>query len=103
MWNPAMRRIVIKEARPGMVASRTLAHPAPGNPPLLTPGTVLTVQLLAQLHELGIYDLWVSDPGLEFFVDLSAGQPQAAQRRMADGLHSAVLRLAGVWGTTARA
>src|SRR3982751_284293 len=53
-----MRRIVIKEARPGMIAARTVAAQAaePGTPAatLAAAGEVLTLEHLVRFHEQGI-------------------------------------------------
>ena len=89
-----MRRIIIKEARPGMVAARTLSGAGPDAQPVViaATGQALTMDHLIKSHELGLYDLWVVDPGLEFCDELCA-QPTAAQVRLADGLRDSFLRL----------
>ena len=87
-----MRRIIIKEARPGMVAARTLATAASPAVTLLSAGDVLSVSQLACLHGMGTYDLWVNDPGLDFLDDLCSGQPTSAHQRLAVGLREAMLR-----------
>ncbi len=91
-----MRRIIIKEARPGMVAARTLAAVTPKGETAVIAGTgePLTIAHLARCHEAGLYDLWVTDPGLEFFDELCS-QPTAAQVRLADALRDSFLRLSG--------
>jgi HD-GYP domain-containing protein (c-di-GMP phosphodiesterase class II) len=91
-----MRRIIIKEARPGMIAARSLEAPpiagtAPQSPVIT--GEILSLEHLARIHELGIYDLWVTDPGLEFFDEICATQPTVPQRRLAEGLRDSFYRL----------
>ena len=55
-----MRRIIIKEARPGMVAARTLVATEDGQRVAVAKaGEVLGVEHLVRLHELGVYDLWI--------------------------------------------
>lgn len=89
-----MRRIIIKEARPGMIAARTLSGVGADAQPVViaATGQALAMEHLIKSHELGIYDLWVNDPGLEFCDELCA-QPTAAQVRLADGLRDSFLRL----------
>ena len=90
-----MRRIIIKEARPGMVAARTLvATENAQRVEVAKAGEVLGVEHLVRLHELGLYDLWVIDPGLEFFDEMCV-QPTAGQLRLAEGLRDSFLRLSG--------
>jgi HD-GYP domain-containing protein (c-di-GMP phosphodiesterase class II) len=89
-----MRRITIKEARPGMIAARSIAGSLPTGEktPLAAARDTLTIGQLARCHELGIYDLWVSDPGLEFLEDLCV-QPTRDHLRLAEGLRDSFLRL----------
>src|SRR4051812_19228251 len=91
-----MRRIIIKETRPGMVAARTLsaASQAGDKIPIASAGEALTLDHLLRCHELGIYDLWVTDPGLEFCDELCS-QPTTPQVRLADALRDSFLRLSG--------
>jgi HD-GYP domain-containing protein (c-di-GMP phosphodiesterase class II) len=96
-----MRRIIIKEARPGMIAARSIANPNPPAPPatprpLVATGVTLTLNHLVRLHESGIYDLWVNDPGLEFFDDLISTQTTAHQRRLANALQDSFQRLSSL-------
>ena len=86
-----MRRIVVKEARPGMVAARNVL--APDRTMLLESGDTVASRHLAALHGAGIYDLWISDAGFEFFDELCSSQPTKAQQHLADGLRSAFLSL----------
>jgi HD-GYP domain-containing protein (c-di-GMP phosphodiesterase class II) len=94
-----MRRIIVKEARPGMIAARSVvdpnATPMAGETPatLAATGKVLTLDHLIRFHEAGVYELWVDDPGLEFLDTLCGAQTTAAQRRLADALQDAFLRL----------
>jgi HD-GYP domain-containing protein (c-di-GMP phosphodiesterase class II) len=90
-----MRRIILKEARPGMTIARVVGNPTDPASPLAATGEVLTTQRLCQLHQLGLYDVWVTDPGLEFFDDLCSTQPTAAQQRLAVGLREAFLQFSG--------
>jgi HD-GYP domain-containing protein (c-di-GMP phosphodiesterase class II) len=87
-----MRRIVIKEARPGMVVARAVRHPAEASTILAASGESLTVDPIVNFHETGIYDLWVTEPGLEFLDDICSSQPTNAQMRLADGLRTSFLR-----------
>jgi hypothetical protein len=95
-----MRRIIVKEARPGMVAARSVADPnapavASGSPgTLAVAGDVLTEAHLVRFHEAGVYELWVDDPGLDFLDDLYNPQGTVAERRLADALRDAILRVA---------
>jgi HD-GYP domain-containing protein (c-di-GMP phosphodiesterase class II) len=89
-----MRRIIVKEARPGMVAARNVAR-ADGTV-LLETGDIIASRHLAALHGAGVYDLWIIDAGFEFFDELCASQPTVAQQRLADGLRKAFLNLAGL-------
>jgi HD-GYP domain-containing protein (c-di-GMP phosphodiesterase class II) len=87
-----MRRIVIKEARPGMVVARAVRHPVETATFLAATGEALTVDPIVNFHEMGLYDLWVTDPGLEFLDELCSSQPSSAQMRLADGLRTSFLR-----------
>jgi HD-GYP domain-containing protein (c-di-GMP phosphodiesterase class II) len=89
-----MRRIIIKEARPEMTVGRAVVEEGGGMRVVLAQaGEVLTVERLLQLHEKGVYDLWVDDPGLEFFDSLCA-QRTGAQLELVEGLRDSFLRLA---------
>ena len=92
-----MRRIIVKEARPGMIAARSVVHEAaaPGglSAALAATGEVLTLAHLMRFHEAGVYALWVDDPGLEFLDELCGSQATVAQRRLADALREAFLRV----------
>ncbi len=81
-----MRRIIMKEARPGMLLERAIAHPNAGQPPVVASGVVLTVDHLARLHELGTYDAWIAEPDLSFFDALELGNPTVPQQRLRDAL-----------------
>src|SRR5439155_1165924 len=48
---------------------------------------------IIQMHELGTYDLWINDPGLEFFDDVCSSQPTNPQLRLAEALRDSFLRL----------
>lgn len=88
-----MRRIIVKEARPGMIAARSVPHPLERGKVLLTAGDLLSTSSLIQLHQMGIYDLWVNDPGLEFFDQLCSSQPTRPQQRLAEALQESFMRL----------
>ena len=88
-----MRRIIIKEARPGMRAARAVADPGHPDAPCVPSGDILTMAQIIQMHELGTYDLWINDPGLEFFDDVCSSQPTTAQLRLAEALRDSFLRL----------
>lgn len=87
-----MRRIVIKEARPGMIVARAVRHPVDPSTFLAASGEILTVDPIVNFHEMGLYDLWVIDPGLEFLDEICSSQPTSAQMRLADGLRTSYLR-----------
>src|SRR5437764_728868 len=86
-----MRRIVVKEVRPGMVAARSVNRP--DGTILLQTGDLIASKHLAALHAEGIYDLWIVDAGFEFFEELCTSQPTHAQQRLADGMRKAFLGL----------
>jgi response regulator RpfG family c-di-GMP phosphodiesterase len=89
-----MRRITIKEARPGMMAARSMAAVLPGGEKvaLAGAGEMLTMGQLLRCHDAELYDLWVTDPGLEFLDELCA-QPTREQMRLAECLRETYLRL----------
>ena len=88
-----MRRIIVKEVRPGMIAARSLAHPQEPGTAIITGCEVNTFRHVVRLHELGVYDHWVNDPGLEFLDDLCCSQPTTAQQRLAEALRESFLGL----------
>ena len=79
-----MRRIIVKEVRPGMLAARSLMHPQEPGTAIITGGEAITIRHVVKFHELGVYDLWVNDSGLEFLDDLCCSQPTTAQQRLAE-------------------
>ncbi len=87
-----MRRIVIKEARPGMIVARAVRHPVETATFLAAAGEALSIDPIVNFHEMGLYDLWVTDPGLEFLDELCSSQPTTPQMRLADGLRASFLR-----------
>jgi hypothetical protein len=89
-----MRRITIKEVRPGMMAVRSVAEVLPSGEkrPIAKAGDVLTMEQLLRCHDAGLYDLWVTDPGLEFLDELCT-QPTREQLRLAECLRDTFLRL----------
>src|SRR4051794_12784281 len=91
-----MRRIIVKEVRPGMCVARAAADPrrleGPPDPGVPT-RDVLTMAQIVPMPEVGVYHQWVIDPGLEFFDEVCASQPTTAQLRLAEGLRDAFLKL----------
>jgi HD-GYP domain-containing protein (c-di-GMP phosphodiesterase class II) len=86
-----MRRIMIKEARPGM----KLLRRAEGGPGGAAAGTTLSVADIIRLHEAGVYDLWVGDAdGVPLDGLLAAGMSKP-QQRLAEALAKAWQGLMG--------
>ncbi len=81
-----MLRIMVKEARPGMMLARSLINPSQADSILLATGHTLEAPHIARLHELGVYDLWVRYPGLDFIDDLFSADMTTHQRRLCETL-----------------
>ncbi len=86
-----MRRIIVKEARPGMIAARSLPHPEQPGTAIVAGDETITIRHILKFHELGVYDLWVNDPGLEFLDDLCCSQPTRSQQNLAEALRESFL------------
>jgi HD-GYP domain-containing protein (c-di-GMP phosphodiesterase class II) len=72
-----------------MTLARALLHPLHEDQPLFPSGYILTTADIAQLHELGIYDLWVNHPDLDFLDDLFTPQLTTVQLRLCEALKNA--------------
>ena len=93
-----MFRVVLKQARPGMTLARTLTDPHRPDAALLARGDVLSPDVIAFLHEEGIYDLWIQDAGLNVLEDLIAPSLDRERQRLGEtiiqGFHTAGQRAA---------
>jgi len=82
-----MRRIIIREARPGMQVARQVPHPRDASQILLATNALLKVDDIIRLHELGVYDLWVDDADLGQLEQLQrAANADPAQQRIVNAL-----------------
>jgi HD-GYP domain-containing protein (c-di-GMP phosphodiesterase class II) len=81
-----MLRLIVRQARPGMVLARSVVNPRQPDLTLLAAGFALDAQTIARLHELGVYDLWVNYPGLDFLDDLYSPQLTSQQQRLCETL-----------------
>jgi HD-GYP domain-containing protein (c-di-GMP phosphodiesterase class II) len=79
-----MRRIIIREARPGMRLGRAIPSPRQPSTPLAPAGADLSIPLLLAMHHQGVYDLWIEEPELHFLDDLSASHLSPSQHRLVD-------------------
>jgi HD-GYP domain-containing protein (c-di-GMP phosphodiesterase class II) len=79
-------RVIVRQARPGMIIARTVINPRQPESILLTAGYKLVASDIGRLHELGVYDLWVEYPGLDFLDDLYSPQLTATQQRLCETL-----------------
>jgi HD-GYP domain-containing protein (c-di-GMP phosphodiesterase class II) len=94
-----MIRVIVREARAGMTLARAVINPRQSDQTLLPPGYPLDARTLAQLHELGVYDLWVNYPGLDFLDDLYSAELSSQQHHLCETLRSAFLEQAQRAGT----
>ena len=81
-----MLRVIVRQARPGMVLARSIIHPRQPEQMLLSAGYKLDTRTIARLHELGVYDLWINYPGLEFLDDLFSPELTLQQQRLCETL-----------------
>ena len=81
-----MLRVIVRQARPGMVLARSIIHPRQPEQMLLGAGYKLDTRTIARLHELGVYDLWINYPGLEFLDDLFSPELTLQQQRLCETL-----------------
>ncbi|HUO08500.1 MAG TPA: HD domain-containing phosphohydrolase [Phycisphaerae bacterium] len=81
-----MLRVIVRQARPGMVLARSIIHPRQADQTLLAAGYKLDSRTIARLHELGVYDLWINYPGLEFLDDLFSPELTMQQQRLCETL-----------------
>ena len=91
-----MIKVVLRQARPGMVLARALLDPHHGETALLNRGDALTPEVIGLLHETGIYELWIQDAGVEGLDDPEPGRMSGARSRMCEvikqGFHAAAGR-----------
>jgi HD-GYP domain-containing protein (c-di-GMP phosphodiesterase class II) len=89
-------RVMVREARPGMELARSLIHPRQPESLLVAAGYKLDATVIARLHELGVYDLWVHYPGLDFIDDMFSAELTTHQRRLCEsiklGFHAGLQR-----------
>ncbi len=81
-----MLRVMVKQARPGMVLARSINNPRQPDHILLAAGYALTTPVIAKLHEQGVYDLWIRYPGLEFLDDIITPHLTTQQQHLCDAL-----------------
>src|SRR5206468_12240073 len=102
---PVMRRIIVKEARPGMKVARNLfASPRPDRPvggeqankPLFPAGTTMTADDIVLMHREGVYDLWVEFPELDFFDHVMMAAESVPQQRLGEALRLAFEEVIGL-------
>lgn len=74
-----------------MVLARTVLNPQHPDTVLLTAGFVLTTPMIARLHEIGVYDLWIRYPGLDFLDDLFRPELTAHQRRLCENIRTGLV------------
>jgi HD-GYP domain-containing protein (c-di-GMP phosphodiesterase class II) len=87
MERALMRRIIIREARPGMRVARQVTSPADPAHVVVASGAVLTIDEIILMHELGVYDLWTDDAGQAFLDELHhACVTNPAQQRLIEAL-----------------
>lgn len=77
-----------------MTLARSVINPRQPDQTLLPPGHELDAKTIARLHELGLYDLWVDYPGLDFLDDLYSPELSAKQQRLCENLKGAFLEQA---------
>jgi HD-GYP domain-containing protein (c-di-GMP phosphodiesterase class II) len=79
-------RVIVRQARPGMTLARSIVNPKQPDLVLLTAGFLLDAPTIARLHELGVYDLWINYPGLDFLDDLYSPQLTSQQQKLCETL-----------------
>jgi HD-GYP domain-containing protein (c-di-GMP phosphodiesterase class II) len=79
-----------------MELARSLINPRQPESLLLAAGFKLEAPVIARLHELGVYDLWVHYPGLDFIDDMFSADLTTHQRRLCEsiklGFHAGLQR-----------
>lgn len=83
-----MLRLIIRQARPGMILARSIVNPRQPELTLLSAGYTLDSVSIARLHELGVYDIWIHYPGLDFLDDLFSPQLSNQQQILCESLKS---------------
>jgi len=81
-----MLRVIVKQARPGMVLARAVINPRQPDTTLLASGYALEPHTIARLHEIGVYEIWINYPGLDFLDDLYSPRLTQQQQRMCETL-----------------
>lgn len=61
-----MLRVAITQAKPGMTLAIPLFHPARPSTVLLNEGVALDARMVRRMHELGVRELWIRYPGMDF-------------------------------------
>jgi len=69
-----------------MTLARSIIHPSQPETMLLTTGHTLEACEIARLHELGVYDLWIEYPGLDFLDNMYSPQLSQNQQRLCETL-----------------
>ena len=69
-----------------MILARSLINPRHPDTVLLAAGFTLEASHIARLHELGVYDLWVHYPGLDFIDDIFSAELTTHQRRLCESI-----------------
>jgi HD-GYP domain-containing protein (c-di-GMP phosphodiesterase class II) len=84
-------RVIVRQARSGMRLARSVINPRHPDQTLLPAGHELDTRTIARLHELGVYDLWIDYPGLEFLDDLYSPELSAKQQRLCQMLQDTLI------------
>jgi HD-GYP domain-containing protein (c-di-GMP phosphodiesterase class II) len=69
-----------------MTLARSIVNPKQADQVLLTAGYALDAPTIARLHELGVYDLWINYPGLDFLDDLYSPRLTSQQQKLCETL-----------------
>lgn len=83
-----MLRVLVRQARPGMTLARAVINPRYPDTTLLSAGYTLNSPEIARLHEIGVYDLWVDYPGLDFLDEMISPRLSVSQQRLCETLKS---------------
>jgi HD-GYP domain-containing protein (c-di-GMP phosphodiesterase class II) len=69
-----------------MTLARSIVNPKQADQVLLKAGYALDAPTIARLHELGVYDLWINYPGLDFLDDLYSPRLTSQQQKLCETL-----------------
>ena len=87
-------RVIVRQARPGMTLVRSVMNPSAPDQTLLPAGQELDARTIVRLHEMGVYDLWIDYPALDFLDELYSPELSNPQQRLCEMLQNCLIEQA---------